>query len=326
MNTKTAVVIVNLGTPDEPTAPSVRRYLKEFLSDPRVVEAPRPLWFLILRLLILPFRPKKVAELYKQIWQEDSPIRLITAQQAEALAQQLPVTVKDAMTYGSPSLTDVLDELAADNVERVLVLPLYPQYSATTNGAVADVIAKWVKQQREVPEIIQVKDYWQNASWVNAVAQSITQYRAKNGGEDAKLLMSFHGIPQEYEDKGDRYGERCRQSAYAIAEALNLEDDSWAYSFQSRFGPKKWLPPYTDKLLKKWGKAGVKRVQVVCPGFSADCLETLEEISQENREYFLNAGGEQFDYIPALNANPEHIQMMVDVCQPYLQAWQQKDQ
>lgn len=321
MAAKTAVVIVNLGTPDNTSTGAVRRYLKQFLSDPRVVEAPRWLWFWVLRLLILPFRPRQAAAKYELVWQQDSPIRAITKAQAEALAQRLPVTVAHGMTYGEPCLVSVLDSLKQQGVERILILPMYPQYSATTNGAVADVVAKWVMQQREVPEILQIKDYWQAPLWIKAVAQSVREYRAQHGGDDTKLLMSFHGIPQEYEDKGDKYGERCRLSAEAIAKELGLNANQWAYSFQSRFGPKQWLPPYTDKTVEQWAKAGEKRIQVICPGFAADCLETLEEISVENRDIFLANGGEQLDYIPALNADDAHIEALAALCEPYLIAW-----
>lgn len=321
MAVKTAVVIVNLGTPDDTSTGAVRRYLKQFLSDPRVVEAPKWLWFWVLRLFILPFRPRLASAKYKLVWEQDSPIRLITKAQAEALSQRLPVKVAYAMTYGEPGLVGVLDELQQEGMERILILPMYPQYSATTNGAVADVVARWVMKQREVPEILQVKDYWQQPLWVQAVAQSVREYRAAHGGENTRLLMSFHGIPKEYEDKGDRYGERCRLSAEAIAQALELNSDQWAYSFQSRFGPKAWLPPYTDKTVEQWAQEGDKRIQVICPGFSADCLETLEEISMENREIFLAHGGEQLDYIPALNADVAHIDALVAICEPYLQAW-----
>lgn len=320
MAADTAVVLVNLGTPDEATPSAVRRYLKEFLSDPRVVEVPRLLWFFILRGIILPLRAKPVAKLYRGIWQQDSPIRTITRQQAEALAEHLPVTVAWGMTYGQPSLRSVLDKLHSEGKQRILILPLYPQYSATTNGAVADVVADWVKQQREVPEILQVKDYWQQPSWVQAAANSITAHRQAQGA-DARVLMSFHGIPQAYADKGDRYAERCAASAAAIAAQAGLAEGDWAYAYQSRFGKAPWLPPYTDQTLQQWAQQGVKKVQVICPGFSADCLETLEEICVENRELFLQAGGEELQYIPALNAEPAHIDVFAHICAPYLAAW-----
>ena len=315
--TKPAVVLVNLGTPDAPTTAAVRRYLKQFLSDPRVVEAPRLIWFWVLRLIILPLRPRRVAKLYASIWQQDSPIRLVAQQQAEALAGRFDCTVRYAMSYGSPGFEAVLDELADQGHDHLLIVPLYPQYSGSTNGAVADALARWVRTRREVPGLTLVKDYWQNPAWLDAVAGSIRRFREQHG-EAEKLLFSFHGIPVSYQDKGDRYGERCHQSAALIAERLGLRAEQWMVTFQSRFGPQEWLNPYTDKTLEKWGREGVRSVQVVCPGFSADCLETLEEIDGENREVFLHAGGESFAYIPALNAEPSHIDALEAVVRAHL--------
>jgi ferrochelatase len=284
--TKPAVVLVNLGTPDAPTTAAVRRYLKQFLSDPRVVEAPRLVWFWVLRLIILPLRPRRVAKLYASIWQQDSPIRLVAEDQAKALDSRFDCTVRYAMSYGSPGFEAVLDELADQGHDHLLILPLYPQYSGSTNGAVADALARWVRTRREVPGLTLVKDYWRNPAWLDAVADSIRRFREQHGDAE-KLLFSFHGIPVSYQDKGDRYGERCHDSAALIAERLGLRPEQWMVTFQSRFGPQEWLNPYTDKTLEKWGKEGVRSVQVVCPGFSADCLETLEEIDGENREVFL---------------------------------------
>lgn len=304
---KKAIVLVNLGTPDEPTPAAVRRYLKQFLSDPRVVEAPRFIWFWVLRLVILPFRPRRVAALYQSIWGSDSPIRDITREQADELARRLPdITVDWAMTYGYPSLPGVLDRLMEQGHDTVQVLPLYPQYSGSTGGAVVDAVADWARKRRELPTLLLVRDYWQEPRWQQAVADSVRDYQREQGVPD-RLLFSFHGIPQAYEDNGDRYGERCRASAAAIAQRLDLNDGDWAITFQSRFGPSAWLQPYTDKTLEQWGRDSVRHVQVVCPGFAADCLETLEEISVENRDIFLTSGGKKFGYIPALNARKDHI-------------------
>tara|TARA_A100001391_G_scaffold134582_1_gene93353 strand:+ start:4550 stop:5518 length:969 start_codon:yes stop_codon:yes gene_type:complete len=314
---KTAVVVVNLGTPDAPTAPAVRAYLKEFLSDPRVVEAPRWLWFFVLRLVVLPFRPRRVARLYASVWNEDSPIREITERQARELETRLGVTVRYAMRYGRPAMRPLLDELAGDGYDHLVILPLYPQYSGSTTGAVADVVANWMHGRRELPGLSLIRDYWEHPAWVEAMADSIRAFREQHGGAD-KLVFSFHGIPKEYEDKGDRYGERCRRSAHLIAERLALADDEWAITFQSRFGPKEWLQPYTDKSLEAWAGQGVRSVQLVCPGFSADCLETLEEIDAENREIFLGAGGERFQYIPALNADQGHIEALARIVEENL--------
>jgi ferrochelatase len=312
-----AVVLVNLGTPDAPTPTAVRRYLKQFLSDPRVVETPALIWFWVLRLLILPLRPRRVAKLYASIWEQDSPIRVIAERQAQGLAERLGCPVRCAMSYGHPGFEQVLDELMAQGHERLVILPLYPQYSGSTTGAVADALARWLQGRREVPGVELVKEYWREAAWQNAVAASIGDFRARHG-EAEKLLFSFHGIPLAYQNKGDRYGERCRHSASAIAERLGLRQDQWAMTFQSRFGPQQWLSPYTDKTLARWGQEGVESVQVVCPGFAADCLETLEEINSENRQIFLSAGGGRFDYIPALNDQPGHLDALADILRPKL--------
>lgn len=310
--TKTAVLLVNLGTPDAPTETAVRAYLKQFLSDPRVVETPRWLWFWVLRLFILPLRPRRVARLYASIWEGDSPIRTISEQQARALSDRLGVTVRYAMRYGRPALHSLLEELAGQGHDQVLVLPLYPQYSGTTTGAVADVVAEWMQGRRELPSVTLIRDYWQHPAWIDAMASSIETFREQHGVAD-KLLFSFHGIPKSYQDAGDRYGDRCRQSARRIAERLSLADDEWAVTFQSRFGPQEWLQPYTDKTLRQWAGEGVRSVQTVCPGFAADCLETLEEIDQQNREIFLDGGGERFAYIPALNADDRHVQALATI-------------
>ncbi len=317
MNRKTAVVLVNLGTPDAPTPAAVRRYLKQFLSDPRVVETPRALWFWILRLFILPFRPRRVAKLYQSIWKTDSPIRLLAAAQAQGLAERLDVPVRHAMSYGAPGLPSVLDELVATGVDHLVVLPLYPQYSGSTTGAVMDALWQWGTGRREMPGIAVIKEYWYEEAWLEAVAESIRDYRRRHGAAE-KLLFSFHGIPLSYQQKGDNYGERCRQSAALIAARLGLEEHAWAATFQSRFGPQPWLQPYTDKTLEAWARAGTESVQVVCPGFAADCLETLEEIDNENRNRFLQAGGQQFAYIPALNASALHLDALTRIVRPWL--------
>lgn len=314
---KTAIVLINLGTPDAPTPRAVRAYLKEFLSDPRVVEAPRWLWFWVLRLFVLPFRPRRVARLYASVWNQDSPIREITEQQTRALGERLGVPVHYAMRYGRPAMRPLLDKLADEGHDQLVILPLYPQYSGSTTGAVADVIAEWMRGRRELPGLTLIRDYWEHPAWVDAMATSIRTFREQHGDAD-KLVFSFHGIPKEYEDKGDRYGERCRRSAQLIAQHLSLADDEWAITFQSRFGPKEWLQPYTDKSLEAWAGQGVRSVQLVCPGFSADCLETLEEIDAENREVFLSAGGERFQYIPALNADPVHIDALARIVREVL--------
>jgi ferrochelatase len=322
------VVLVNLGTPDAPTAPAVRRYLKQFLSDTRVIEIPPILWKIILNLFILPFRPKRVAKLYASIWQGDSPMRDILMQQANLLQQQLngflptDIKVRPAMTYGNPSIDAVFTQLRAEGVEHIVVLPLFPQFSATSSAPVYDAVQRWSATQRNLPHINIIKDYFAHPSYIAAMAQSIKDFRATHGTAQ-KLLMSFHGIPQPYADKGDPYPKRCKCTAAQIAQALGLNEDEWAISFQSRFGKQEWVKPYTDKLLAEWAEAGVESVQIVSPAFSADCLETLEELAEENKHTFLAAGGKQYGYIPALNSRPDHIDMMQQLVAPHLQAfWQ----
>ncbi len=301
-NASSGLLLINLGTPDAPTPRAVRRFLKAFLSDPRVVEMPRLVWLLLLHLVILPFRPKAVAALYQRIWQGGSPQRLYGNKLADELAAQLNMPVELAMTYGNPALDEGIYRLLDAGVERLMVVPLFPQYSATTTAAALDAVHRALAQVREVPELIFIKDYWQQPQWQEAMVAQIAQWRASQGKAE-KLLFSFHGIPKLCEDKGDRYPSRCRATAEALAEKLGLAEDEWACSFQSRFGRAPWVTPYTDELLADWGKQGVDKVQVVCPGFSFDCLETLEEIALRNRDTFIDAGGKTLDYIPALNAD-----------------------
>lgn len=322
------VVLVNLGTPDAPTPVAVRRYLRQFLSDRRVIEIPLILWQLILNLFILPFRPKRVAKLYASIWQGDSPMRAILQQQVSLLQQQLEgylpteIKVRAAMTYGNPSVDSVLSQLKAEGVEHIVVLPLFPQFSATSSAPVYDAVQRWTAVQRNLVNLSIIKDYFAHPSYIAAMAQSIKDFRAVHGSAQ-KLLMSFHGIPQPYADKGDPYPKRCRCTAAQIAQALGLKEDEWAISFQSRFGKQEWVKPYTDKLLEQWAQAGVESVQIVSPAFSADCLETLEELAEENKHTFLAAGGKHYAYIPALNSRPDHIKLMADLVTPHLHAfWQ----
>lgn len=315
---KRALLLVNLGTPDAATPQAVRRFLKDFLSDPRVIEIPRLLWFFILRLLVLPFRPGPVAKLYESIWLEDSPQRLYGEKLAESLTQQLNIPVVSAMCYGNPALHDRLDSLKQQGVGELLVVPLFPQYSGTTTAAGADALAAWLARQREIPGLTLIKDYWQEAAWQQAIADSISRYREQQGTAP-KLLFSFHGIPQSYEDKGDHYPQRCRDTATAIAARLGLADDAWTMAFQSRFGKAPWVAPYTDKVVAELAKEGIEHLQVVCPGFAMDCLETLEEIAERNKEYFIAAGGKRLDYIPALNATEGQQRWVLDIANRWLQ-------
>ena len=320
------VVLVNLGTPDAPTPEAVRRYLRQFLSDSRVIEIPPLLWKIILNLFILPFRPKRVAKLYASIWEKsgDSPMRRILRDQAAAvqlrLSGALPadVRVEGAMTYGNPSLPSVLDKLRGEGVENIVILPLFPQYSATSTAPVYDAVQRWTATQRNLPGLTIIKDYFAHPGYIAALVASIREFRAVHGSSD-KLLFSFHGIPQPYADKGDPYPRRCRCTAAHVAQQLGLGEDEWAIAFQSRFGKQEWVKPYTDVLLGEWAKAGVGSVQVVSPAFSADCLETLEELAIQNAELFLHAGGRSYAYIPGLNTREDHVGMMVDLVRPLLE-------
>lgn len=322
-----AILLVNLGTPDEPTAPAVRRYLKQFLSDPRVIEIPQFLWAIILNLFVLPSRPKRVAAAYASVWEGDSPIRRILAQQVEKLQSRLDgslapfeVSVHSAMTYGNPGLPDVMDSLRSEGVDHFVILPLFPQYSATSGGAVYDAVTKWSLKQRNLPNLTIVKDYFAHPLYIKALADSIRRFQAVHGKPE-KLMFSFHGIPQPYADKGDPYPKLCKCTAAQVAQELGLTEDEWIISFQSRFGKQEWVKPYTDVTLEEWGKAGVRSVQVVSPAFSADCLETLEELAMENRDNFINAGGKEYHYIPALNDDEAHIDLMEALAKPLAAGW-----
>ena len=323
---KVTVILANLGTPDAPTVPAVRRFLKQFLSDQRVIEIPKPIWQLILRLFILPFRPKRVAHAYASVWQTDSPMREILLQQVNAVQQQLladnpefELKVVPAMTYGQPSIYDVLDDISQQAVDHVILLPLFPQYSATSTAPLYDAVAKWLPTQRNLPGLSIIRDYYQHPLFIQALAQSVRDYQAVHGRPE-KLLMSFHGIPQPYADKGDPYADRCRVTGTLLAQALGLAEHEYAVSFQSRFGKQEWVKPYTDALLAEWTAQGVESVQVLSPAFSADCLETLEELAIENATLFREAGGGSYAYIPALNNRADHLQLLNSLLQANLDA------
>ncbi len=322
-----AVLLINLGTPDEPTAPAVRRYLRQFLSDPRVIEIPKFLWAIILNLFVLPNRPKRVAEAYASIWDGDSPMRNILNTQVEKLESRLVdtatpfrVSVHAAMSYGNPGLPAVMDKLRLEGVDHFVMLPVFPQYSATSTGAVYDAITKWSLKQRNLPNMTIVKDYFAYPLYIKALADSIRRFQATHGKPE-KLMFSFHGIPQPYMDKGDPYPRRCKCTAAQVAHELGLADDEWIISFQSRFGKQEWVKPYTDVVLDEWAKSGVKSVQILSPAFSADCLETLEELAIENRENFLEAGGQEYHYIPALNIDEAHIDLLEAMSAPLVKGW-----
>lgn len=323
---KVTIILANLGTPDAPTIPAVRRFLKQFLSDQRVIEIPKPIWQIILRLFILPFRPKRVSQAYAQVWGEDSPMREILLQQVNTvkthltqLYPQFELNVVPAMTYGNPNIQQVLARVSEQPQDHVILFPLFPQYSATSTAPLYDALAKWVVKQRNLPGLSIIRDYYQHPLFIQALAQSVRDYQAVHG-QPEKLLMSFHGIPQPYADKGDPYADRCRITGQLVAQALGLSAEQYAISFQSRFGKQEWIKPYTDVLLEDWAKQGVKSVQVMSPAFSADCLETLEELAIENAETFKSLGGGSYSYIPALNSREDHLRLLNSLLQANLDA------
>lgn len=314
----TAVLLVNLGTPEAPTAPAVRKYLGQFLHDHRVVQLTRWLWCPILHGIILPFRSPKVAEKYASIWMDGgSPLAVYTRRLSQVLATHLPgLRVDWAMRYGQPALDDKLKALHAEGIKRVLVLPLYPQYSTTTTASVQDM----VDAAPQGLDVRMVEDYHDDAGWVAAIADSIRSHWQRHGRSE-KLLLSYHGIPQRLVAGGDPYAHHCATSTSLIADALDLGETGWRMSFQSRFGREKWLQPYTTQTLEALAAEGVKTVDVICPGFAVDCLETLEEISVENAEAFQAAGGQTLNYIPCLNDSPAHAEALAGLVQNHLQEW-----
>ncbi len=315
---KLGILLTNIGTPDAPTPSAVRRYLKAFLSDRRVIALPPILWKPILYGIILRTRPKKSAELYQKIWTEEgSPLLFHTQDIAIKLQEKLskkfnqdiPVTI--GMNYSNPSIKSGLETLRAQGMNQLCVLPMYPQYSATSTASSIDAVCQTFKTWRAIPACRFIDHYADHPSYIQAISDAIRDHWKKN--EKSYLLFSFHGIPQKYAEAGDPYADLCQLSARLIAENLKLNDKEWSVSFQSRLGPTKWLSPYTDHVLAALPKQNIKRIQVVCPGFAVDCLETLEEIAIRGKEQFLEAGGESFDYIPALNSSDAHIEMLATV-------------
>lgn len=326
---RTAVLLVNLGTPDAPTAPALRRYLREFLSDPRVVEIPRIVWWPLLHGVILNTRPAKSAAKYASIWlPEGSPLAHWTARQTTLLQGYLgerglrppQLLVRHAMRYGQPSIASVLDELKAANATRILVLPLYPQYAAATTASIVDEVTAWQRMQRRQPELRFVNHYHDDAGYIDALAARVRGHWMKEGRGD-KLVLSFHGLPARSLALGDPYHCECHKTARLLAERLGLAKDEWLVTFQSRFGKARWLEPYTEPTLVALARQGMTRVDVMCPGFAGDCLETLEEIAQEARDAFLGAGGRGFSYIPALNDQHEWIAALAALAMRHLQGW-----
>jgi ferrochelatase len=324
---KTGILLVNLGTPEEPTTQAVRTYLKEFLSDPRVVEIPRPVWWLILNGIILNTRPKKSAAKYASIWlPEGSPLRVNTEKQTAMLQGYLgertraPFMVDYAMRYGNPSIPSVLRKLKEQNCQRILVVPMYPQYAASTTATANDIVFSELQQMRNTPALRTIKNFHDHPGYIKALASNINDYWMKHGRPE-KLLMSFHGLPQFTLDKGDPYHCECHKTGRLLAQELGLKPEQYAISFQSRFGKAEWLKPYTVATLKEWGKQKTRRVDVVCPGFVADCLETLEEIALEGKEEFQHAGGGEYHYITCLNGRNDWIHALSDLVMDNLQGW-----
>lgn len=309
---KIGVLLANLGTPDSPTPKSISRYLWQFLTDPRVVDLPRCKWYPLLKAIILPLRSKRIAKNYQAIWTEQgSPLLAISRQQKDALqayldTQNINAQVEIAMTYGNPSIQSTVKNLLKNQVERIIVLPLYPQYSSSTTGAVFDAFANALKEERGLVPFDFIHSYHIDENYINALANSI-KVRLKS---DEFLLFSYHGIPLRYEKMGDYYREHCKQTTIAVVNKLGLTENQWGMTFQLRFGREEWLQPYTDKFLESAATQNIQKIAVICPGFSVDCLETIEEIDKENRENFLTNGGQSYQYIPALNVEHTHIEMM----------------
>ncbi len=316
------ILVTNLGTPDAPTPAALRRYLAEFLWDRRVVDLPRPLWWLILNGIILRTRPARSAAAYQKVWTEaGSPLMAMSRRQSELLQNELPdVRLVLGMRYGNPSIASALEQLRAAGATRVLVLPLYPQYSCSTTASTFDAVADAVRSWRRIPELRFVSDYHLDAGYLDALAASIRdEWQQRSPAK--RLLFSFHGTPERFRDEGDPYYQQCLATAEGVAERLALEPDRWQVTFQSRFGREPWLQPYSDETLKALPGEGIDSVDVICPGFSADCLETLEEMAQENRNLFLAAGGREYHYIPALNDRPDQIAALAALIRRHLCGW-----
>ncbi len=320
----TGILLVNLGTPDAPEPAALRRYLGEFLSDPRVIDRNPLLWKLVLHGVILRIRPRRSAKAYKKVWLANgSPLLVYSQNLTERLIGKLQNDSAESprvalgMRYGNPSINQALEELQQAGLSRLIVLPLYPQYSATTTATTFDALAQVFRQWRQVPELHFVDSYYREPAYINALAESV-RHDWQTNGETERLLISFHGLPERYIKAGDPYREQCEDTGERLRLALGLDEDRCQLAFQSRFGPEAWIQPYTDKTLEQWGKDGVKSVSIIAPGFSVDCLETLEELAMENRDIFLDAGGESYRYIGALNDSDAHIEVLMEVLRPYL--------
>lgn len=320
-NAPTGVLLTNLGTPDAPEASALRRYLAEFLSDPRVVEIPRLIWMIILHGIILRVRPAKSAALYKSIWTEKgSPLMVHSenlTQKVQAVFADKPVVVKTAMRYGTPSIASELQAFQAQGIHKVIVLPLYPQYGGPTTASTFDAVVNELQKWRWIPELHFINDYYDHPLYIKGLADSITQYIAEHGMPD-KFVMSYHGMPKQFLEWGDPYYCMCLKTSRLVRELLSFSEEQVITTFQSRFGKAEWLQPYTDKTLESLPAENAKHVAVLCPAFSVDCLETLEEIAEENKEVFINAGGKTYHYIEALNDSPIQVSLVEDLLKDYL--------
>ncbi|HIO91828.1 MAG TPA: ferrochelatase [Leucothrix mucor] len=323
----TGILLVNLGTPKDASTSAVRRYLRQFLSDPRVVEIPRLVWLPILYAFVLTRRPAASAKLYQSIWRkEGSPLLYYSEKQKSALQQEMQVRFKGkvivelAMRYGKPSIESALDNLKRQGAKRILVFPLYPQYSATTTATTYDEVNRVLSHWRYLPEMRFVNQYYDNNAYIEALARSVKNHWAEHS-RGQLLLMSFHGLPKRNLELGDPYYCHCQKTARLLVEKLALKEDEFLITFQSRFGKAEWIKPYTDKSLEELPARGIKEVDVICPGFPADCLETLEEMKIQNGETFMQAGGEVYRYIPALNHQPDHIHALSDIIQQHTLGW-----
>ena len=316
---ETGILLVNLGTPAAPTTPAVRRYLREFLSDRRVVDVSPWLWQPILNLAILPIRSPRSAKAYSEIWGQDgSPLLVQSQRLARRLGERLPKChVQLAMRYGEPSIASAMDQFEQAGVERLIVLPLYPQYSRSTTASVLDAVAQALAQRYWMPALRFIRDYYRQPGWTRAIARQIAGFQSEHGQPD-HLLFSLHGLPESFLQKGDPYFCQCHASVRTIAEHLGLHQSEFSLAFQSRVGRQQWLKPYTEDRLAQLAGQGCKHLQVVCPGFAVDCLETLEEVAIRGRETFLDAGGERLDYIPALNADDAHVDLLAGLIRQHL--------
>tara|TARA_Y100000590_G_scaffold33598_1_gene36829 strand:+ start:1200 stop:2231 length:1032 start_codon:yes stop_codon:yes gene_type:complete len=323
---KLGVLITNLGTPDKPTKYGLKTYLKEFLSDPRVIEVPKVIWQVILRLIILNLRPKKVAKLYKSIWKkEGGPLLVMLQKQKNALKKSLQKKVKDlrieiGMRYGNPSIESGLEKLRNQGCRKILILPLYPQYCAATTGSTFDKVTEILRKWRWIPELRFINNYYEESMYIDCLVKSIKESWKKEG-RSQKLIFSYHGVPKKYLLKGDPYHCFCQKTTRLVVEKMKLKEKDYITTFQSRFGPDEWLQPYTDKTLESLPQKGIKKIHILSPGFSSDCLETLEELEVENKEIFFSSGGEKYSYIKCLNDNPQHIKMLEFLILNHLRGW-----